>query len=204
MSIGGFAARMKADLEKDNKFQKYLDIILSETTRLEKLVQDVKEIAEMQTAHLQPENMNSLLSNVMKDFSPIIARESIHVETDIEESLPIITLDKAQISRALKNIVQNSIEALPAAGTLKLTARAIDSSLRIVVADFGIGIDEDKLGSILDPFVTSKTTGAGLGLTMVYQIVMNHQGEIDIKSRGGKGTIVTIDLPLNLQPKMEE
>jgi signal transduction histidine kinase len=43
-----------------------------------------------------------------------------------------------------------------------------------------------------------------LGLTMVYQIVMNHQGEIDIKSRGGKGTIVTIDLPLNLQPKMEE
>jgi len=204
MSIGGFAARMKADLEKDNKFQKYLDIILSETTRLEKLVQDVKEIAEMQTARPQPENMNSLLKNVVKDFSPITDRESIHVKTDIEDGLPIINLDKAQISRALKNIVQNSIEALPKAGTLKITARAVNSAIRIVVEDFGIGIDEDKLGSILDPFVTSKTTGAGLGLTMVYQIVMNHQGEIDIKSRGGKGTIVTIDLPLNLQPMMEE
>lgn len=204
MSIGGFAARMKADLEMNNKFQKYLDIILSETTRLEKLVQDVKEIAEMQTAYLEPENMNSLLSNVIKDFSPIIARQSIHLETDIEESLPTITLDKAQISRALKNIVQNSIEALPTAGTLRLTARAVDSAIRIVVEDFGVGIDEDKLGSILDPFVTSKTTGAGLGLTMVYQIVMNHHGEIDIKSRGGKGTIVTLDLPLNFQPKMEE
>ena len=204
MSIGGFAARMKADLEKDNKFQKYLDIILSETTRLEKLVKDVKEIAEMQAAYLQPENMNSLLKNVMKDFSPIIDRESILVKTDIEEGLPIINLDKAQISRALKNIVQNSIEALPKAGTLKITARAVNSAIRIVLEDFGIGIDESKLGSILDPFVTSKTTGAGLGLTMVYQIVMNHQGEIDIKSRGGKGTIVTIDLPLNLQPMMEE
>jgi signal transduction histidine kinase len=203
MSIGGFAARMKADLDKDNKFQKYLDIILNETTRLEKLVQDVKEIAEMQTAYLQPENMNSLLSNVIEDFSPIIARQSLHIETDIEEDLPIITLDKAQIARALKNIVQNSIEALPTAGTLKLTAHAGDSTIRIIVEDFGIGIDEDKLGSILDPFVTSKTTGAGLGLTMVYQIVMNHHGKIDIKSRGGKGTLVTLDLPLNLQPKME-
>jgi len=203
MSIGGFAARMKADLEKDNKFQKYLDIILNETTRLEKLVQDVKEIAEMQTAYLQPENMNSLLSNVIEDFSPIISRQSIHLETDIEEGLPTITLDKAQISRALKNIIENSIEALSTHGTLRFTARAVDSNIRIVVEDSGIGINEDELGSILDPFVTSKTTGAGLGLTMVYQIVMNHQGGIDIKSRGGKGTIVTLDLPLNLQPKME-
>jgi len=203
MSIGGFAARMKADLEKDNKFQKYLDIILNETTRLEKLVQDVKEIAEMQTAYLQPENMNSLLSNVIEDFSPIISRQSIHLETDIEEGLPTITLDKAQISRALKNIIENSIEALSTHGTLRFTARAVDSNIRIVVEDSGVGINEDELGSILDPFVTSKTTGAGLGLTMVYQIVMNHQGGIDIKSRGGKGTIVTLDLPLNLQPKME-
>ena len=56
---------------------------------------------------------------------------------------------------------------------------------------------------VFDPFVTSKTMGAGLGLTMVYQIVMNHQGEIDIKSRGGKGTVVKLDLPLNLQSQME-
>ncbi len=202
MSIGGFAMRMKADLEKDNKFQKYLDIILNEATRLEKLVQDVKEIAEMQIAYLQPENINSLLSNIIRDFLPIMARQSIHMKTDIEDSLPIVTLDRVQISRALKNIIQNSIEALPTNSALKLSARAVDSILRIVVEDFGIGIEEDKLGSILNPFVTSKTTGVGLGLTMVYQIVMNHHGKVDIKSRGGKGTVVTLDLPLNLQTKM--
>lgn len=202
MSIGGFAMRMKADLEKDNKFQKYLDIILNEATRLEKLVQDVKEIAEMQIAYLQPENINSLLSNIIRDFLPIMARQSIHMKTDIEDSLPIVTLDRVQISRALKNIIQNSIEALPTNSALKLSARAVDSIIRIVVEDFGIGIEEDKLGSILNPFVTSKTTGVGLGLTMVYQIVMNHHGKVDIKSRGGKGTVVTLDLPLNLQTKM--
>jgi signal transduction histidine kinase len=203
MSIGGFAARMKDGLEKDHKFRKYLDIILKETSRLEKLVKDVKELSEMQTVYLQPADMSNLLLKVMEGFSPIMSRQSIHLEEDIEEGLPAITLDRAQISRALKNIIQNSIEAMPMGGIIKLKARAVDSHIRIEVEDFGIGINEDELDSILDPFVTSKTTGAGLGLTMVYQILMNNKAEINIKSSGGKGTIVTLDLPLNLKSEME-
>ena len=204
MSIGGFAARMKAGLESNHKFRKYLDIILKETSRLEKLVRDVKELAEMHTAYLKPADMNNLLSKVIDDFSPIISRQSIHLEADIEEGLPKITLDRIQISRALKNIIQNSLEAMSMGGTIKLRARAVDSHIQIVVEDSGIGIDEDKVDLIHDPFVTNKTTGVGLGLTMVYQIVMNHQGEIQIKSRGDKGTTVTLDLPLNLKSEMEE
>jgi two-component system sensor histidine kinase HydH len=204
MSIGGFATRMKADLDKNSKLQKYLNIILSETSRLEKLVRDVKELAGMQTVNLQPTNVKDILSKVIKDFSPTISRQSIRLETVVEEELPTINLDEAQISRALKNLIMNSIEALPEAGTLKLKVHAVDSYIRIIVEDFGVGIDEDKIDSVLDPFVTSKTTGAGLGLTMVYQIVMNHQGEIDIRSRGGEGTIVTLELPINLQPDKEE
>jgi len=203
MSIGGFAARMKAGLEKNHKFQKYLNIILEETSRLEKLVRDVKELSEMHTVYLQPVNLNNLLSKVIEDFSPTLPRQSTHLEADIEEGLPTIILDKAQILRALKNIIQNSIEAMPKGGTIKLKARLVDSRIQIVVEDSGIGIDEDKLDSVHDPFVTSKTTGPGLGLTMVYQIVKNHHGEIDIKSRGSKGTIVTLDLPVDFQSEME-
>jgi two-component system sensor histidine kinase HydH len=204
MSIGGFAARMKADLDKNSKSLKYIDIILSETSRLERLVRDVKEIAGMQTVHLEPTNVKNLLSKVIEDFSLIISRQSIHLETDIGTDLPRIYLDQEQISRALKNVIQNSIDALSTAGTLKLTAKAVDSYIQIVVEDSGVGINEDKLDSVLDPFVTSKTTGAGLGLTMVCQIVMNHQGEVDIRSKGGKGTIVILELPINLQPETEE
>jgi signal transduction histidine kinase len=204
MSIGGFAARIKADLDKNSKSLKYIDIILSETSRLERLVRDVKEIAGMQNVHLEPTNVKNLLSRVIEDFSLIISRQSIHLETDISTDLPRIYLDQEQISRALKNIIQNSIDALSTAGTLKLTAKAADSYIQIVVEDSGVGIDDDKLDSVLDPFVTSKTTGAGLGLTMVYQIVTNHQGEVDIRSKDGKGTIVIIELPINLQPETEE
>jgi signal transduction histidine kinase len=199
MSIGGFAARMKAGLGEKHKFHKYLDIILQETSRLEKLVQEVKELAGMHTAYPQPANMNNLLSTVIENFSPALSQKSIHLETDIEEDLPPITVDKAQIVRALENIVQNSVEAMPSGGTLNLRACEVDSHIQIVIEDSGIGIAEDELDSILDPFVTSKTTGAGLGLTMVYQIVRNHHGEIDIKSRGGRGTTIMLDLPLNPQ-----
>lgn len=203
MSIGGFASRMKAGLAKGHKFQKYLDIILQETSRLEKLVRDVKELAEMHTANLQPADMNAVLSQVIEGLSSTFSVRSIHLEKDIDEHLPAICLDKAQVARALRNILQNSVEAMPSGGTLKVRASGVDARIRIVVEDTGVGIQEDEIDSVLDPFVTSKTMGAGLGLTMVYQIVMNHQGEIDIKSRGGKGTVVKLDLPLNLQSQME-
>ncbi len=202
MSIGGFAARMKAGLEGDHKFQRYLDIILQETSRLEKLVRDVKELAEMHTANLQPARMNTLLSEVIEDFSPIISGKSIQLEADIQEGLPTILLDRAQIARALKNIIQNSIEAMPNGGSIKLEARQTDSRIQILVEHSGMGIEEDKVDSIQEPFVTSKSTGAGLGLTMVYQIVMNHQGEMKIKSKGNKGTIVTLELPVNFQSEI--
>lgn len=204
MSIGGFATRMKADLAEDSRLQKYLDIILGETSRLEKLVRDVKEIAEMQAVHLEPTDVKKLLARVIEGFSSDMSRQAIRLKADIGEDLPTINLDQEQISRALRNIIQNSIEALHEGGTLKLEARELDSTIQIVVEDSGVGIDEEKLDSVLDPFVTSKTTGAGLGLTMVYQIVTNHRGEIDIKSSGGKGTIVSLELPTGLEPEMEE
>jgi signal transduction histidine kinase len=184
--------------------QKYLDIILSETSRLEKLVRDVKEIAEMQTVHLEPTDVKKLLTRAIEEFSSDISRQAVRLRADIGEDLPIINLDREQIARALRNIIQNSIEALHEGGTLTLEARELNSTIQIVVEDSGVGIDEEKLDSVLDPFVTSKTTGAGLGLTMVYQIVTNHRGEIDIKSSGGKGTIVSLELPTGLEPEMEE
>jgi signal transduction histidine kinase len=204
MSIGGFATRMKAEVAEDSRLHRYLDIVLSETYRLEKLVRDVKEIAAMQSVHLEATDMKNLLAEVIEGFSSTLSRQAIRLETNINGDLPTISLDQEQISRALSNIIQNSIEALPEGGALKIEAKQLDSTIRIVVEDSGIGIDKDQLDSVLDPFVSSKTTGAGLGLTMVYQIVTNHRGEIDIKSNSGYGTTVTLELPIGLEPEMEE
>jgi len=204
MSIGGFATRMKAELGEDSSLQRYLDIILSETSRLEKLVRDVKEIAALQAVHLQRIDVRELIDKVIERFSSTMSKQDIQLEVTIQERLPPMNLDPEQISRALRNIMQNSIEALHEGGMIKIEAKELDSAIRIAVEDSGDGIDKDKIDSVLDPFVTSKTTGAGLGLTMVYQIVTNHRGKLDIQSSGGQGTIVALELPIGLDEEMEE
>jgi len=79
-----------------------------------------------------------------------------------------------------------------------VTAKREDNYIAIQVEDTGCGIATDQLDAVYDPFVTSKTRGAGLGLTMVHQVVMNHHGEISLSSELNKGTRVTIRLPVTV------
>ena len=102
----------------------------------------------------------------------------------------------AQIMTALSNIMENALEAMPNGGELVLEAKQRNSQLFIKILDTGYGIRQEYLNSVYDPFFSSKTHGAGLGLAMVYQIVKNHDGEITIQSQEGKGTSVTIQLPV--------
>jgi signal transduction histidine kinase len=104
-------------------------------------------------------------------------------------------MDRHQIRRALYHLFTNAIDAMPEGGTLTVAASQEKEALVISVQDTGCGIPKEVVDSIYDPFFTSKTKGAGLGLTMVHQIIMNHRGEIKIRSEVDKGTIATIRLP---------
>jgi two-component system sporulation sensor kinase A len=104
-------------------------------------------------------------------------------------------MDSSQLVAALSNIMENALESMPHGGKLTLEAKQVPDQVLIRITDSGWGISEKNLDSVYDPFVTSKTKGAGLGLTMVHQIVMNHNGEIKTQSQEGKGTTVTIRLP---------
>ena len=106
-----------------------------------------------------------------------------------------IPIDRVQIRAALYHLLINALDAMPKGGTLTITATQDKESIVISVRDTGCGIPKEVLDSIYDPFFTSKTKGAGLGLTMVHQIIMNHRGEIKIRSEVDKGTTATIRLP---------
>jgi signal transduction histidine kinase len=92
--------------------------------------------------------------------------------------------------------MENAFDAMPEGGKLTLTARLEGDYIKVDILDTGCGIAQKDQASVYDPFFTSKTRGAGLGLTMVHQIVMNHNGEIEIKSQEGKGTLVTLSFPV--------
>jgi len=195
--IGGFAQRIN-NLSKNNaEIKKFTDIILGETVRLERLVRKVHEFSDVQSASLRPDNLNSVLERVLNRFRPTAYRQNVEIVASIDNDLPLIDMDPSQLVIALSNIFENALESIHDSGRIELNVKRVnDHSINIIVKDTGSGIADDEIDSVYDPFVTSKTRGVGLGLTMVHQIITNHHGEIKIQSALSEGTTVTIVLPV--------
>ena len=195
-TIGGFARRIKKILKRDPEIDKYLNVILEESERLESLVTQVHEYTSVLAATLAMDDIRATLHDVVNKFEPIAQQQGVTLVTKIDESLPLTRMASSQIMTALSNIMENALEAMPNGGELVLEATQRNSQLFIKILDTGHGIRQEYLNSVYDPFFSSKTHGAGLGLAVVYQIVKNHDGEITIQSQEGKGTSVTIQLPV--------
>lgn len=196
--IGGFTHRIKDLSDENTELQKYTDIILNETARLERLVKKVREFADVQSASLSVGNMEPVIDEVLNRFKPLAVRQNVKILSSIEHHLPLIKMDSSQLVTALSNIFENALESMSDIGEIEFSIkRGNDKNILISVGDTGSGIAREEIDSIYDPFVTSKTRGVGLGLTMVHQIIMNHHGEIEIISKEDKGTAVTIRLPIS-------
>jgi signal transduction histidine kinase len=198
MTIGGFAQRIKRELSNNHKLTNYVNIIIDETARLEHLVTQVREFAGVQAANLTLEKVKYPVRETLKRFVPLAQKLGVKIETVIDQDLPPTKLDSAQMVIALSNVLENALESMPNGGTLTVKAENDDNYIAIKIEDTGCGIAPDQLDAIYDPFVTSKTRGAGLGLTMVHQVVMNHHGEINMSSELNRGTRVTIRLPITV------
>lgn len=196
-TIGGFTRRIKKELGKNRTLRKYADIILEESKRLEELVDRVHQFGEIQSANLAFHPICPIIEKVIGDFVVQSRRQGVLILKDLPLDMPPVKIDGPQIIIALSNVFQNALESMPREGVLTFKAKEDKQFLVISVSDTGCGIADSKMDSIYDPFVTSKTRGVGLGLTMVHQIVMNHHGEIDIHSVPDRGTTVTIRLPVD-------
>jgi signal transduction histidine kinase len=196
-TIGGFARRIKKELGDNRKFEKYADIILEETARLENIVKRVHDLTETQSYSPTLTRIEPLVEEVLKSATPLANQIGVRIVKQVAPDLPQVRLDSSQLAVALANIVENALEAMPQGGTLSLTVLREDPSFVIIIKDTGCGIPKDQVAAIYDPFVTSKSKGVGLGLTVVHQVVSNHHGDIKITSEVRKGTVVTLRLPFD-------
>ena len=110
-------------------------------------------------------------------------------------TLPTVVVDRVLLARALTNMIENALHAMPGRGTLTIKAVAGPSSIRLTVADTGTGMDPEALRRIFEPYFSTKATGTGLGLTIAKRNVELNGGQIYVQSSLGKGTTVTIELP---------
>jgi signal transduction histidine kinase len=120
---------------------------------------------------------------------------NIQVVVDVSETLPIIYSDSILIRQVIFNLLKNALEAMECGGTLTLTPSTDDENVFLKIQDTGTGIAPEAIPQLFTPYYTTKSTGHGLGLTLVMRILKAHGGHLNIQSTPGKGTCFTLQLP---------
>jgi signal transduction histidine kinase len=129
---------------------------------------------------------------------PTLVARNVELHAEMSEGLPPIDADADQLQQVFINLINNSLDAMPLGGMLKVSTALERDSVVIVLADSGEGIAEDQLDMIFDPlFSTKHGRGTGLGLTIVKQIISEHNGEVEVESDPGEQTAFRIKLPLH-------
>jgi signal transduction histidine kinase len=135
-----------------------------------------------------------LVKEVIEPYrAPLSGR--VQIVNRVTPPLPPAFADRTLIARALVNIVENALHAMPGPGTLTLDADAHDGRVVVEVRDSGLGMDDEALARAFEPYFSTKTTGTGLGLPIALRNVELNGGTLDVESRKGEGTTVRMSLP---------
>ena len=183
---------------EENHLDKYLSIINEEIERINKIVVDLLVSVRPVKAGLVSTDISVLLANLADFFNPEFEKLgiSLHYDVQFKKGELFLPMDEKLFKQIMMNLVKNAIAAMPEGGTFSVIARVASKKLLIVLEDTGTGIDNKNLQNIFDPFFTTKSNGNGLGLTIVYKLVKELHGEIEVKSEVGKGTRFVLSFPL--------
>ncbi len=120
----------------------------------------------------------------------------ISVKAELRSGLPLLELDVTQVKQAFYNVIRNASQAMKSGGELTVQTDLSDDFVKVSFMDSGVGISAEHMGSVFQPYFTTRRSGTGLGLLIVRRIVREHGGEIELESEEGKGTRVTLYFPL--------
>ena len=151
--------------------------------------------------HTESLDINALVRETLGFLEPVLAAQEIELRQDLDAGLPALELDPELFKQVLLNLAQNSVNAMEGGGTLSVSTEGVrtEEGRRVLVmrvSDTGCGIDAQHLPRIFDPFFSTRRGGTGLGLSVVNQILEKHGGMILADSEPGRGTEMTIQLPL--------
>jgi len=181
--------------------EELVSVLIEETERIERLLNNVVKSFDFSVLSLRKVNIHKIIQLVVKLFEAELRESSVNVVYDFDPSLPEILLDPDRMTQAFINVFKNALEAVAESPKKEVrieTGYAIHPSgfVFIRVRDTGVGMSEEELANLFLPFYTTKEKGSGLGAFITGEIVRRHGGEIRVKSEKGKGTEVTILLPM--------
>ena len=197
-SILLYSSNMLKKVPPNEFLHEGLEIIIQETKRCKTIIQELQEFSRSKEPKKIVGNINTVLAKVIHLLENEFRRRSIRLHQELAASLPNLLIDIGQMQQVFANLLINASEAVNSKGEVSVYTRFDESRQAIVIeiADTGCGIPQEYLGRICEPFFSTKPRGTGLGLAVTYGFIMNHQGDLQVKSEPGQGTRFTITIPV--------
>jgi signal transduction histidine kinase len=217
--IGTNAQVLRRRFESGDPRVRFVDFILEEVTRLDKIIEDLLRFARPPEPRLAAHDLRESVERALNLARGRIEKAGVEVRVEVEGELPHAYVDPDQIAQVLLNVVLNAVQAMPQGGELDVTLKSVERLapvigrrgrragdtaaggplrrfLELEVRDTGIGIDRADLPNLFEPFFTTRPSGTGLGLSTSQALLRQHGGAISVESELGKGTVVTILIPV--------
>ena len=173
--------------------------MVQEVERLNRVIGQLLEFARPMKLNKQQAGIHEVITYALKMVQNQVQDKEVAISTNLSPEIKDVSIDTDRISQVFLNLYLNAIEAMEHGGTLRIDSSidAESSTVKIIISDNGAGIKREDLVHVFDPYFTTKQSGTGLGLAIVHRIIEAHGGEVRIESETGKGTKVTIRLPVS-------
>ncbi len=200
--ILGNAEYLMMDMKAGDRDYDELKMIIGETNRIAKLIQQLLDFARPKRMRSKPVMLNTEIVGVLQLLKNQLEKSSIKLTLDLHDGPPYVFGDPSQLQEVFVNLIVNAIHSMEKGGGLTISttvnSAADGGTLEVAIADSGCGIPEENLQKIFNPFFTTKEVGkgTGLGLAIAQRIVQDHKGTISVESTVGKGTIFRLSFPI--------
>jgi signal transduction histidine kinase len=195
-----YSLHLKSKATNFSENEIYLvDKIVDTINHLNSRVEQILGFARPVSLAVRSENLNQMIDDILDLLRPQLTANKVEVRLALAQQPVYVSVDESSLRGALMNLMLNAIEAMPQGGTLTIAAKQLDETIRLDITDTGVGISEEEVKKILEPFYTTKAEGLGLGMPYAKKIIDQHGGTISLSSRLGEGTTISVTLPAGQQ-----
>ena len=195
-SIGAFARRMQRLLEETDPNREYLEIIVREAERLERLLGEQADYLAPEPAGLRVESLNQVLQEGLQHAAEKLVRRRIRLLKRLAPDMPALLMDRTRVQRVIANVLENALDGTPVGGRIRVETRRVEHHAVLEVAHDGARVAGDILEQLFVPFASARPGGPAVGLGVAQQIVREHGGEIRVRCDSEWSTILSFTLPI--------
>jgi signal transduction histidine kinase len=196
LSIDHVASKYAPEDEKRREqFSRILSSIRDEVARLKRLLSDLLNYGRPPRLAMETFDLSKLVDETIDLIQPQADDQGVKVSVEKDSVVADVRGDRERLKSCFSNIAINALQAMPSGGELSLHIAQVNGSVEVTVSDTGVGISEEALGKVFEPYFSTKQAGFGLGLAVTKAVVEEHQGSVEVRSQPNLGTTFVVRLP---------